>query len=145
MTSVLFKDKDKENKLKQNKNNIVNYLNISDLWDRVVIDSIGFNEELLEIKKFNLQTNQILKLYELLGGDINEDEFDKVKEEIKKDEEMNKQEENIKQDVEEEKENIGEEGDESEKNEEAKDDEDDYYRWVRGVGNDDTGRDDDDD
>ena len=145
MTSVLFKDKDKENKIKQNKNNIVNYLNISDLWDRVVIDSIGFNEELLEIKKFNLQTNQILKLYELLGGDINEDEFDKVKEEIKKDEEMNKQEENIKQDVEEEKENIGEEGDESEKNEEAKDDEDDYYRWVRGVGNDDTGRDDDDD
>ena len=145
MTSVLFKDKDKENKLKQNKNNIVNYLNISDSWDRVVIDSIGFNEELLEIKKFNLQTYQILKLYELLGGDINEDEFDKVKEEIKKDEEMNKQEENIKQDVEEEKENIGEEEDESEKNEEAEDDEDDYYRWVRGVGNDDTGRDDDDD
>ena len=98
ITLVLAKDEDKENKIKQNKNNIV-------------------------------KINQVLTLYDLLGGDIGEDAFNDVKEQIEKNEEVNRPPENIEKKDEEENEEIDEvEGeDEKEKIEEAEEDDDDYY------------------
>ena len=79
ITLMFIKEEDKETKLKQNTNNVVNYLNDSEFWDKDIVDNNDFNKELNGIKIVNVQINQILKFYELLGGDVNKDEFNNTK------------------------------------------------------------------
>ena len=69
-TLVLFLEEDKENKIKYNLNNLVKYLIASDLWSSDLYDDKNFNKNLYELETFKAQVNQIISLYEYLGGDI---------------------------------------------------------------------------
>jgi hypothetical protein len=82
MTLVLFDEKDKENKIKENKKNIINYLNAADLWDKDTFKDNKFNAELGELKKCNIQINKIIWLYDFLVED-QEEEAENAKKEIK--------------------------------------------------------------
>ena len=70
----LYKEKEKEQKIKNNSNNIVNYLNIKDVWIDILTNKNEFKEELKEIKKLKIQINQILAIYELLTDNKEEEE-----------------------------------------------------------------------
>jgi len=87
MTLVLFLEDDKENKIKSNRNNIINYLKAPDLWNKDIDDKQTFYSNLNELKQINAQINQIIPLYELLGKDIADNFFDEVKKMIKDDDE----------------------------------------------------------
>lgn len=90
-TLVLFLEEDKEKKIKNNRNNLVNYLKASDLWNSEISENDDFNNKLNELKLINAQVNQTISLYEILGEDI-EPEFTKdVINEIEKEEESQKQ------------------------------------------------------
>ena len=85
ITLVLFQENDKENKIKQNNNNIVNYLKSTDLWKNDINDD-SFINDLNEFKSINIHINQIISLYEYLGKEFDETYFEDVKEKIKNDE-----------------------------------------------------------
>ena len=87
-TLVLFLEGDKENKIKSNRNNVVNYLRASDLWSNDIYDHENFNGNLNELKLINAQISQIISLYEALGKDIEDNFFNDVKGEIEKEEEQ---------------------------------------------------------
>lgn len=84
---VLFREEDKKNKIKENRKNIVNYLKVPDLWDYEIYANEKFIENLNKLKSFNIQINQIINLYEFLGKDIEDNFYNDVKEQIKKNEE----------------------------------------------------------
>ena len=86
MTLVLFREEDKENKIKSNRKNIVNYLKAQDLWDKDKYKDLIFNENLNELKKINIQINQILYIV-----DIKEEDISDIKGYNKNEEEKNKQ------------------------------------------------------
>ena len=93
MTLVLFNEKDKENKIKGNKKNLINYLNIADLWDKGIFkDTNNFNSDLVELKKCNIPINKIIWLYDFLV----EGEPDEVEEIPKEEGEENEEEEESK-------------------------------------------------
>ena len=121
MALVLFNEKDKENKIKGNKKNLFNYLNVADLWDKEIYkDTNNFNSDLAELKKSNIPINKIICLYDfLVEGEKEEDPEKEIKEYIEK--------ENGKPDEEEE-EKPKDEGEENEEEEEesphSSDDED---------------------
>ena len=70
-TLILFLEEDKENKIKYNRNNLVNYLRSSDLWKSDIYDNEDFNKNLNELKSITtVQINQIVDLYDVLGRDI---------------------------------------------------------------------------
>ena len=79
---VLFleDDKDKEKKIKYNRNNVINYLKSLDFWNS------DFNEKFMknlnDLKLMNFQVNQIISLYEFLGKDIEQNFFNDVKQKI---------------------------------------------------------------
>ena len=84
-TLVLFLERnkeDKEKKIKNNRNNLVNYLKSSDLWSRDITDP-DFNKDLNELKDINAKISQIIPLYEALGKDIKDSDYDDVKEQIR--------------------------------------------------------------
>ena len=89
MTLVLLPEEDKENKIKSNHNNIVNYLKSSDLWKKDIYDNEDFNKNLDELKSINAHINQIISLYEVLGNDIEDNFCDDVKEQINKEKSKN--------------------------------------------------------
>ena len=95
MTLVLFLEDDKENKIKLNRNNIINYLKAPDLWNKDIDDMQTFYLNLNELKSINAQINQIISLYELLGKDIEDNFFDEVKKMLKDDEENTQTEKKI--------------------------------------------------
>ena len=82
----LYKEKEKNQKIKNNQNNVVNYLNIKDIWIDIITSKNEFKEELREIKKMKIQINQILAIYELLTDDKDEDKnyYDDVRNEIER-------------------------------------------------------------
>ena len=82
MTFILFLEEDKENKIKMNHNNVINYLKSSDLWKNNIYDNENFDENLNELKLINAQISQIIYLYEFLGRDIEDNFCDDVKEQI---------------------------------------------------------------
>ena len=83
-------EKDKENNIKQNENNIINYFDIPDIWD-ITTSSLGnFKEELNNISLLNIKVNQILSLYDYLGDDIDTKYFDDVKRELENEKEIKK-------------------------------------------------------
>ena len=77
---ILYREKDKVNKIKLNKNNIIGYLKEKDLWKKINIRDKQFNEELENIKLLNIKINKILWLYYYLS-DNKVEEFDKDAEE----------------------------------------------------------------
>jgi hypothetical protein len=81
---LFFEDDSKKNeKIKKNRNNIVNYLRESDLWKSNIYEDNNFNENLNELKSFNIQINQIIPLYEILGDeDIPKDFCEEIENEI---------------------------------------------------------------
>ena len=81
----LSKEKDKENKISKNYNNIAKHLNIPDLWcSKIYKNKEKLNKELNEIKKLNIQINQSISFYELLDENIDEKYFAEIKEKIKR-------------------------------------------------------------
>ena len=84
ITLVLLPEEDKINKIKSNRNNLVNYLKSSDLWNKEIYDNDGFNKNLNDLKKINFHINQIIYLYEVLVKDIEDNFLEDVEEEIRK-------------------------------------------------------------
>ena len=76
---VLYLEEDKEQKIKLNNNNIVNYLKSKDLWDKDVYNDENFNKNLIELKSFNLKINAIISLYDYLVRDIEDNSDEEVK------------------------------------------------------------------
>ena len=70
ITLVLFLEEDKENKIKSNRNNVVNYLNSPNLWNKEIYEAQNFNKNFTELKSINAPINQIISLYECLGNDF---------------------------------------------------------------------------
>ena len=79
MSLVLFPEEDKENKIKKNNNNVINYLKSPDLWPKDKYINSDFDKILNDFKSFNVKICQIVYLYETLGKDINDNEFDNIK------------------------------------------------------------------
>lgn len=77
MIIVLFDEKDKENKIKGNKKNLMNYLNVADLWDKGTFKDNKFNSDLGILKKFNIQVNKIIWLYDFLTEGEEEEDLEK--------------------------------------------------------------------
>ena len=92
---VFFLDfeKDKANNIKENNNNIINYLNIPDLWEQTDYKKGNFQKELNDLKELNVKVNQTIYLYDFLGEDIDEKYFEDVEKVLKKEEEIKKIEE----------------------------------------------------
>lgn len=78
----LFKEDEKENKIKNNVNNISNYLNIKDIWIDISTNKREFKDELKEIKQLNIQINQILTIYELIISDEEKEKDEKYYDEV---------------------------------------------------------------
>ena len=83
-------EKDKENNIKQNENNLINYFYIIDLWDKTTFSKENFKEESNNIKQLNIKVNQIVSLYDDLVDDINPQYFEEVQKEIDKEKESEK-------------------------------------------------------
>ena len=101
-TLVLFLEEDKENKLKNNRNNIVNYLKEPDLWNQEIYEDENFNKNINELKSINAPINQIISLYEYLGKDIEDNYFEdttKVKPEESEDDPFEQHEEEEEDDL----------------------------------------------
>jgi len=79
ITLVLFLEEDKEHKIKLNCNNVVNYLKVSDFWDKDIYNDKDFDNNLNELKLINSKINQISSLYEFLGKDIESNFCEDVK------------------------------------------------------------------
>ena len=76
---MLLEEDDKENKIKNNCNNIINYLKSEELWNREVYCHKDFNKNINELKSANIQIKQIVFLYEFLEEDQEiEDRLDKL-------------------------------------------------------------------
>ena len=83
ITLVLFREKDKENKIKSNRKNLIDYLKSPDLWDNKIYKDEKFNENLNELKLCNIKINQTLWLYNYLVGNEEFDLFKEIEEYIK--------------------------------------------------------------
>ena len=92
MILVLFREKDKEKKIKSNRKNIFIYLKAPDLWDMKLYNDEKFNENLNKLKKINIKINQIVWLYNYLVENKQEkkSEDNKDHNEIKKEENIHK-------------------------------------------------------
>ena len=92
MSLILFLEKDKEKKIKNNKNNLVYYLYIIDFWNKNLLKNKKFLDCLKEIKGFNIPINQIIYLYDYLNKnvkDIENNKNEKKREEEPKIKEIN--------------------------------------------------------
>ena len=87
MILVLFREKDKEKKIKFNSLNILIYLKKPDLWEQAIYNDEKFDENLNKLKKINIKINQILWLYNYLI-DYKEEKTEEAKDynEIQKEE-----------------------------------------------------------
>ena len=116
----LSQEKNKENKIQKNLNNIINYIDIPDLWKANIYNTKEFREELRKIKKLNIQLNQIYSLNELIGGVVDDIYFLDIEKELRRREDEKKA-ENKDIDKEEQK-------NEDEEKEEEEEEDDDYYK-----------------
>ena len=119
-------ENDKENNIKENQNNIINYFDIPDIWEKTVYNSRDFNKELNNLKKSNIKINQILSLYDYLGDDINDEYWQDEKRAIEKENEIKKIEEKEEPPKEEEIQSDGDDDYERQSDEEGGDDERGY-------------------
>ena len=93
ITIVLFREEDKDKKIKSNHNNTINYLKANDLWNINIDKNEKFQRDFNELKKINIPINQIISFYEIVGKDIKDNFFDDVDKKMKEAEE--KEEETI--------------------------------------------------
>ena len=80
---VLFREKDKENKIKLNIKNIFDYFKSPDLWDNKIYKDKRFIQNLNELKLCNIQINQIIWLYSYLVGNEEIGVFKEIEEYIR--------------------------------------------------------------
>ena len=125
----LFKEDEKENKIKNNVSNIYNYLYMKDIWIGISTNKTEFKEELKEIKKLNIQINEMLSVYDLIASDEDKHREEKYYEDVINEIEKRKNEEEEKEEEEE------EEEEENEEKEEFKNEIN-----IRGFKNDERGR-----
>ena len=78
ITLVLFQEEKKNDKIKNNHNNIINYLKSVDLW-KSDINNDKFNIELNKLQSLNVQIRQIISFYEIVGNDFDDNFLDDVK------------------------------------------------------------------
>ena len=90
ITLFLILEKDKENNIKQNENNVINYFNIPDIWDTTISSMNNFKEELNNLRQLNIKINQIVSFYDLLGEDITPKYFEEVSKEVEREKEIKK-------------------------------------------------------
>ena len=83
ITLVLFREKDKENKIKLNRKNLIDYLKSPDLWGIKVYKNENFHPNLNELKLIKIQINQTILLFNYLTGGKEIDEFKNIEENIK--------------------------------------------------------------
>ena len=95
ITLVLFLEEDKDNKIKSNRNNIVNYFNGPDLWGREKYKEDYFKTNLNELKKYRVLVCNILELYKKLGEDIKDDFFTDDLKYMKQEEKKSESESNV--------------------------------------------------
>ena len=102
---VLYREKeeDKDKKIKTNRKNIADYLNVKDLWDIQIYNDIKFKKSLDKIKSLNIKIKEILWLYYYLVDNKEEGFEDEVREYLEKikEEEKKKIEERAKHEKEE--------------------------------------------
>ena len=79
---VLSLEEDKEAKIAQNDNNIMNYLFQLDFWKKEIYTNENFIQNYKEIKSFNIKINQIVSLFNFIGKDFEDDFNDDVKKNI---------------------------------------------------------------
>ena len=82
LTRYLIREEDKEKNIKENERNFIKFLYIEDLWDNRINSNENQKEsELKIIENMKLSINQIISVYDHLGGDnlINE-EMNELKE-----------------------------------------------------------------
>ena len=90
ISSFLSEEKNEENKIKKNANNIINYLEIPDIWEKNIYNKIEFIDELNQIKNLKIQLNQICFISEILESDIDKNYLLDVEREIKRREDEKK-------------------------------------------------------
>ena len=88
----LSKEKNMEYKIKQNKNNVKNYLNIEDLWNKSIYKKDEFYQIVKKLKDLGIKINNVIPFYDQCFKGIYKNYFDDVKEEIKSREEEKKKE-----------------------------------------------------
>ena len=91
MTIVLFREKDKKNKIKNNCQNIINYLKAPDFWDNKIYTNEKFKKSMYELKIINIQINQIIWLYNYLVKNKSEKKDKKKERKKKKNDDKKKQ------------------------------------------------------
>ena len=97
---VLFREEDKENKIKNNHKNIINYLNVPDLWDKKSYNDDKFVENLNKLKAIKIQVNQILSLYNYLTDNEEENFCEEIEDYILNESDINKEQKESEQDIE---------------------------------------------
>ena len=93
----LTKEEKKEDKIKLNKNNIQNYLEIEDLWDRDFYKKNDFYQELKKLKNLGIKVNNVIPFYDKCFDNYYKNYFDDVETELKNKEEERKKEEKEKE------------------------------------------------
>ena len=88
---VLFREKDKNKKIKENKKNLIDYLNIEDLWEKQIFSSDKFNKDLNDLKELKIQINKIIWLYDYLVEGEEEDYIKEIEDYIENKDEKEKQ------------------------------------------------------
>jgi len=98
MTLVLFREEEinKDEKIKSNKKNIIEYLKKKDLWKSSLYNNISrFELDLSKLKDQNIKIKEILYFYNYLVGNKDEGFEDEIVNEINKDEEDKKKQKEI--------------------------------------------------
>ena len=91
MCLILFGEKDKNKKIKESKKNLINYLNIEDLWEKQIYTNTKFNKDLNDLKELNIQVNKIIWLYDYLVEGEEEDYIKEIEDYIENKEDKEKQ------------------------------------------------------
>ena len=78
----LAKEEKKEDKIKLNENNIQNYLEIEDLWDRDFYKKNEFYQELKKLKKLGIKINNVVSFYDKCFDNYHKNYFNDVITEI---------------------------------------------------------------
>ena len=69
----------------------MNYLKTSDLWSKDIYEQPNFNKNLNELRNINAKMSQIIPLYEALGKDIKDSDYDIVRKQIEIETELEKE------------------------------------------------------
>ena len=94
----IMQEKNPEKKIKENKNNIKNYLEIEDLWDKGFYKQNEFYQEIKKLKNLDIKVNNVIIFYEKCFNNTYKNYFDDVKTELE-----NRKEEKLMQEKEKEK------------------------------------------